>query len=240
MTVAKKIKAGDRADLAPGVTGVYKRVPIDQVRPNKFNYNTQSEFIAEKMIESMQEDGFVSPMEVRSGNENGSFGYYEVIGGEHRLKTAKALGMTEVPVIDLGNYPDIRAKKLCIKLNETKGKPSTEKLAELLASIQDEGGTEALASMPFDDGELSSLLAMTGDADMPPEDDDEDDDEDEPKKERKPTLASAMGLLDMKRAREEILMQKWEQYMEASGLHERPLHALEQIINMGIKRYGSD
>ena len=66
-----------------------------------------------------------------------------------------------------------------------------------------------------------------------------DEDTEEHKKERKPTLAAAMGLLEMKRAREEILMMKWEEFVETSNLRERPLYALEQLIGLGIKHYGS-
>ena len=236
-----KRKTPEPAAPVPGVAGVYKVVPIDQVRPNNFNYNRQSAFIAEKMVESMVEDGFVSPMEVRSGNEHGAFGFYEVIGGEHRLKTAKRLGLAEAPVIDLGHYPDIRAKKLCVKLNETKGKPSTDALAALLADIEREGGAEALAYMPFADDELESLLSMAGAAALPEDLDDAPDagDAEEPKKERKPTLAAMMGLLDMKRAREEILMAEWENLLEASGMRERPLHVLESAIRLGIRHFAS-
>ena len=237
--MARKNRTDSPASSVPEVTGTYRIVPIDEVRPNTFNYNTQSAFIQDKMVESMVEDGFISPMEVRSGNEKGAFGYYEIIGGEHRLKTARKLGLKQVPVIDLGHFPDLRAKKLCIKLNETKGKPSTDRLASLLAEIQDEGGAEALASMPFAESELGSLLAMASEAELPEDPDDpEDEDAEESRKERKPTLAAAMGLLDMKRAREEILMRSWEELMEASGTRERPLHVLETVIKMGIQRYG--
>lgn len=146
------------AEGVPVLRGEYKVVPIDQIRPNPWNYNSQSDFIEEKMKASMLEFGFVEPLTVRSSNEEGSLGFYEIVGGEHRWKTAKALGMTELPVNDVGMMTNATLQKLMIVLNETKGRPDQDRLSAVLTELS-QGGVD-ISVLPFDQAEIDSLLAM--------------------------------------------------------------------------------
>jgi len=132
--------------------------PIDDFVPNPWNPNKQTDFIKERLRRSLEEEGFISPMLVRETNEAGVF---EIINGEHRWFVAKELGMLWAPYISLGDISDVRAKRLTIVLNETKGEFDPIELSELLQSMQNDMTVEELfEQLPYRREELDSWLAM--------------------------------------------------------------------------------
>lgn len=223
------------------IVGTDKIVPIEQVRPNTFNYNKQTDFIFEKMKKSLQEFGFVDPILVRSGNDEGAFEFYEVIGGEHRLKAAERLGYTEVPIRDIGSISDVQAKKLCIVLNETKGRPDNDALSSLIVSISEEVGTDGLEVLPYDDYELDAFMNIGLD-DWGAGDDDLGDglgDEDSGDKKNKKTIMSVMGLLDISKKKEDFLIAQFESVVEVMVMQGKPIRALEKMLSDAIRKYGN-
>lgn len=158
----KRAKARNYVTSAQAeVKGVAGIVPVSRLRPNTFNYNVQKPETFNKTVESIRSLGFVSEVLVRSGNDNGPFtdGRLEIINGEHRWRAAQMLGMSDVPVRDLGNLPDVQAKRLCVILNELSGDPDQVRLAELLRDVsKDIDFDELLSSMPFQERELQMYL----------------------------------------------------------------------------------
>jgi ParB-like chromosome segregation protein Spo0J len=133
-------------------TGKYSLVAIDTVKPNTFNYNVQTPIMFGKLVASMREFGFPSPLIVRT-LEDGS---REIIGGEHRWRAAQQLGLVKVPIVDMGKVPDVRAQQLAIILNELGGEPDQVRLADLLRTIHTELGLDEMERvMPFSDKELA-------------------------------------------------------------------------------------
>lgn len=145
------------------LVGILQEVPIDQLKPNPWNYNEQSKFMMDKLKKSIKEFGFVEPITVRTGNEKGDFGFYEIIGGEHRWLVAKDLGMKTIRVNNLGVMNDGQMKKLLIVLNETKGRPNTNALSEIIADLTKTNVD--MSVLPYDEAELNSLATM-GDFDF--------------------------------------------------------------------------
>jgi len=166
-------------------------VPIDKVSCNSFNYNRQSNFIFDKQKESILYFGFVEPITCRidPGSENS----WEIINGEHRYIALKELfeaGETiyldppndngsdrrklkkdHIPIRSIGSISDAEAKKLCIVLNETKGRPNQDDLADLIAGLKSEDID--LLVLPYTEEELDSYLRLaSGNLEI---DDDEDD-----------------------------------------------------------------
>lgn len=138
----------------PGkVVGSYRLVPVDQLTTSPLNPNVESPFIFEKLVESIKEFGFIDPIITRKVH-----GRYEVVGGAHRLRAAQKLNMTEVPIVDVDDLDDVSARKLLIVLNETKGVADQDMLAQLVQSIREDGGEDALCVLPFNDFQLSDLL----------------------------------------------------------------------------------
>ncbi len=133
-------------------------VDVRQVKPNKWNYNTQTPAVFQKVVESIRRYGFSDPVVVRELGTT-PHALYEVINGEHRWRAAIELGMKEIPVFNLGKVEDVRAKQLCITLNELGGTSDEVRLAELLREITlDQPVASIEQVMPFSSNEMKQLL----------------------------------------------------------------------------------
>lgn len=131
-----------------------EQVEISALRPNGFNTNVVSPDNEAKIDASLKRFGFFKPVLCRETADG-----LEILGGEHRWLSAKRLGYTEVPVINLGPITDRRAKEIGIVDNGRYGEDDTLGLAELLESL---GGADELAAfMPFTDADFSSIFASS-------------------------------------------------------------------------------
>lgn len=103
-----------------------------------------------KVAASISRFGFGSPILAR--RENG-----EIIAGHTRVKAAKKLGLTHVPVRYLDLSED-EAHKLAVADNKTAEEASWDQaaLAEIMGEWDDAG--EEFDGLGFDDEELSKLL----------------------------------------------------------------------------------
>lgn len=172
-------------------------VPMDKVSRNNFNYNRQSNFIFDKQKESILHFGFVEPITCRTDPNDSSA--WEIINGEHRYialteifesgetvyidppgKDNRAkLKNNHIPIRDLGELADAEAKKLCVVLNETKGQPNQDDLADLIADLKHD--EIDLSVLPYTDEELDSYLRLaSGNLDVDPDDIDDADDDNVP------------------------------------------------------------
>jgi ParB-like chromosome segregation protein Spo0J len=135
--------------------GVALSIPVDRLRANSWNPNKMDEAMYAKELKSIERFGFVDPVTVREVGMHD----YEIIDGEHRVKAARELGMTEVPCHNLGLLDDDTARELTIVLNETRGTSDRERLSELLkdlASRRDERQLREI--MPFGRERFDELL----------------------------------------------------------------------------------
>lgn len=145
-------------------------LPMEQVLPNPWNPNRQTERQFRAEVESILDNGFLLPIIVRP-----SLSGWEIIDGEHRLRAMREIvesgekGVGNVPdLVGRGVIPavvvdldDARAKRLTVILNETRGRADTASLAALLAEIQPEFGDDLLVGLPYTGTELDGLLQMT-------------------------------------------------------------------------------
>ncbi len=137
-------------ELAPG-----------DLKPNPWNSNVVSPENEAKLEESIKRFGVFKPVIVRK-LKNGD---YQIIGGEHRATVAARMGIATIPVIDLGQIDDKKAKEISLVDNGRFGEDDIYKLSEI---IKDIGGIGEIADfMPYSDKELdemfsSTILAMDG------------------------------------------------------------------------------
>jgi len=103
------------------------QVPVDKLKPWPGNPRTITEEQLAAVVRSLKEFGFVDPIIVRPSDQM-------VIGGHQRLKAAKILGMTTVPVV-YREYDDTKAKLLNIALNKTGGGWDYPVLTNLLVEL---------------------------------------------------------------------------------------------------------
>ncbi|MGL4499759.1 MAG: ParB/RepB/Spo0J family partition protein, partial [Planktothrix sp.] len=75
---------------------VCENIRLDQISPPAFQPRKYfDEAAMEELTVSVQQHGILQPILVRPLGEN----QYELVAGERRYKAAKALGLTQVPVI---------------------------------------------------------------------------------------------------------------------------------------------
>jgi len=130
-------------------------LPIEKVRPNPWNPNRQSDFIFDKERTSIRTHGFIDPVLVRQKGD-----YVEIIDGEHRWRAAQMEGLTEIPVNNLGEVPDVVAKQLTIIMNEVKGNADKDELSKLIKDLNASIDTvDLLTHLPFTEMELNKLLS---------------------------------------------------------------------------------
>lgn len=76
-------------------SGDYFYCDIDLIRPNRYQPRIQfPENELQELSQSIREQGILQPLLVRKEN-----GGYELIAGERRLRAAKKVGLTQVPVV---------------------------------------------------------------------------------------------------------------------------------------------
>lgn len=138
----------------------------DRLHPNPWNTNVVSPENQAKLEQSVKRLGMFKPIVVRVRDD----GELEIIGGQHRWEAAKALGLKEVPVVNLGVTSDKKAKEIGLVDNGRYGADDTLQLAELL----DELGvsSEELASfMPYSESDFASIFSSVSisldDLDLP-------------------------------------------------------------------------
>ena len=128
-------------------------IDITNIKPNAWNPNTESAFVKGKLKDSIDEFGMIDPVHVREIEDG-----YELIGGQHRLEQALALGLKELPIINLGKVSDTRAKRIGEYLN-IHGEQDAIKVSELVQSLLGEYEIEDLFSaLPYAEDDLQNIL----------------------------------------------------------------------------------
>jgi len=124
---------------------------VDQLKAHPQNARTHSEAQVEQIVASIREFGFVNPILIATDNG--------IIAGHARLRAARKLGMSEVPVIVLGHLTAKQRRALAIADNQLPLNAGwdEEVLRLELATLQQEEFD--LKLIGFDDAELARLLA---------------------------------------------------------------------------------
>jgi ParB-like chromosome segregation protein Spo0J len=143
-------------------------VDIGLLKPNPWNTNRVDPENEKKLKESFKQFGCYKPIVVRELDD----GRYQILGGEHRWRTAKELGYDTVPIVNLGKIDDAKAKKIGLVDNGRYGEDDTLQLAELLRGLGDMD--DVLAILPYQNDDLAAIFASTDidldSLDLPPED----------------------------------------------------------------------
>lgn len=132
----KSVKIPDPESMRPsprgsGAWGKDLVLHVAEVKPNIWNPNRMDAATFEKEKASITRFGFVQPVIVRRLPS----GEYELVDGEHRLKAAIELGMTEIPAFEIGPISEHEARQLTVLLNELHGQAEPERLADLLRGL---------------------------------------------------------------------------------------------------------
>lgn len=116
--------------------------PFDLV-PNPWNTNRVDRDNFEKLKKSLTSLGSFKPVVVRQVE-----GKFQILGGYHRVEAAKELSFPTVPIINLGEIDDDRAKEISLVDNTRYGEDDTELLAKLLEDMDTELLTDIMPDIP--------------------------------------------------------------------------------------------
>lgn len=130
-------------------------IEIDSLTPNPWNTNSVSPENEEKLKESIKRLGVFKPIICRTLSD----GTLEILGGEHRWQIARDMGLTKVPVVNLGKISDSKAKEIGLVDNGRYGEDDALALAELLKSMGDTG--EILSFLPYTSAEMDSIFSTS-------------------------------------------------------------------------------
>jgi hypothetical protein len=125
---------------------VSKLVPVDELEPNPWNPNQMSDREFNRLAEEISNVGFIDQIQAIP-MENGKL---RIIGGEHRWRAAKSLGIAEVPVAVLSEtkWKDVDLQKfVTVRLNVIKGKLDPERMVGLYNELAQRYGEDAMQNL---------------------------------------------------------------------------------------------
>lgn len=131
-------------------------VDVEDLRPNDYNPNRQSEHDFELLLLSMDEDGFTQPVIAHAGTEDVVKG--TIVDGEHRWRAAARLGYQQIPVV----YVEMTVEQMRIatlRHNRARGSEDLEMSVNVLRDLQQLGALDwAQDSLMISDAELTRLM----------------------------------------------------------------------------------
>lgn len=129
-------------------------VSPDLLEPNPWNSNYVSPDNERKLRQSVERFGVYKPVVVRQLED----GTLQILGGHHRARVAQDMGMSVIPIVNLGVIDDRRAKSIGLADNGRYGDDDLVKLADVLRDI---GAEDAVTFLPFEEKDLASIFSVS-------------------------------------------------------------------------------
>lgn len=186
-----------------------------RLKPNPFNPNHVDPKSYSKLRKSIEELGFASAVVVRELTD----GSLQILGGQHRTEIAVEIGLKEIPVLNLGQIDDRKAKKIGLVDNARYGTDDSIQLAQLIEEI---GASDLTTFLPVNDEDLQVIMRAV-DIDIDTLDitvEDTPDDQPEPTEERteRPTKTHDMMTFRVTVRESEAIRQLIEKTIKREGL----------------------
>lgn len=128
--------------------GKMVEVPIEKVVPNDFNPNVMDEKEFNLLVKNVQEVGMAVPITVVEKKD----GTFMIIGGEHRWKACRLIGMKTIPAVVYteDKMDEDLAKFQTMRLNMIHGKIDPKKFVDMYMGLSGKYSEEVLKeSMGF-------------------------------------------------------------------------------------------
>jgi ParB family transcriptional regulator, chromosome partitioning protein len=156
-----EVEAGATAHMA-----TQRRVPIEQIRPGKFQPRQRfSEADLDALAQSIREKGILQPLLVRPVTDDEAD--FELVAGERRWRAAQRVGLHEVPVI-VRPIADSEALEIALVENLQREDLSPLDEAEAYSRLMDEFGrtqaslAEAVGKSRSHVANMVRLLSLPG------------------------------------------------------------------------------
>lgn len=129
-------------------------IETNRLRGNPWNPNVLDPASESKLDASLKRLGFFKPIIARELEG----GVLEILGGHHRWESAIRVGLTEVPVVNLGEVDDSKAKEIGLADNGRWGHDDAGKLADVFADLDLE---EIAEFLPYSENDLAAIIATS-------------------------------------------------------------------------------
>ena len=131
-------------------------LPLSRLHPNPWNSRRMTDERFGNLKAYMKRVGCVVPLVARElDRDNGT---YEILGGEHRWRAAKAIGLKSVPVVVVDCPETAEAKMLSVNLNHLEGADDPALLFKTLTDIASSISVEdAIKVMPFQEDDFRRI-----------------------------------------------------------------------------------
>jgi ParB family transcriptional regulator, chromosome partitioning protein len=127
----------EREEEAPAAPAPIQSLPIDKLKPNRFQPRTQFDDAAiEELAASIRTQGIVQPLVV-SPNEDGT---YVIVAGERRWRASRLAGLETVPVVVRQVTDDREMLELALVENLQRSDLNVLEEAEAYLSLQEKFG----------------------------------------------------------------------------------------------------
>jgi ParB/RepB/Spo0J family partition protein len=159
--VTKKMKNRGKKAVAKNTSALkelkVQYTAMDQIEPNEWNPNRQSDHDFELLTKSIEEDGFTQPIVVVKNDKNPKF-KFKIVDGEHRWRAASVMGFEEIPVIEVP-MTEAQAKIATFRHNRARGSEDYELAASLMKDLESIGALDwAQDSLMLSQVEIDRML----------------------------------------------------------------------------------
>lgn len=128
-----------------------RMIPHDMCDPNPWNPNEQDEKTFNRLVQEIQDVGFLEPIHVVPYlHEETGVTRYLILGGEHRWRASGVIGMPQVPALLLKHkrFQDIDFQKaMTVRLNALRGNLNKDKMVKLFQDFADRHSSEEIREM---------------------------------------------------------------------------------------------
>jgi hypothetical protein len=126
-------------------------VPVESIHPNEWNPNQQTEETFNQLVEEIRADGFDHPLNVvpfsAHPDSTEDSPQFKIIGGEHRWRAAKVVGLKRVPVVIHDDWDETQQKLKTVRRNLLSGEMDAKKFTALVASLSDDVDPQLLPGL---------------------------------------------------------------------------------------------
>lgn len=113
-------------------------VSVDKIEPNPLNPNRMAEDVFKKLVEQIEMHGFDEPLQVVQHPDKDKKDLFLLVGGEHRWKAAKILGMQKVPCVIKTTMPDdLTINTEMVRRNMVRGELDNARFNKLIKFIKE-------------------------------------------------------------------------------------------------------
>jgi len=144
-------------------------LPVMDMEPNAWNPNVEKPEKFNLLAKSIEDIGFAENVQVVRHPERP--GKWLIVGGEHRWRAARLLGMEEVPAVILEDVDLDKAKALTVRMNILRGEIDPVKFTRRWDEVASKGYGDAILREMFgiaSDKEFESLYRAVKES-LPPE-----------------------------------------------------------------------